>query len=171
MKRQGEPIGRVIGPVVAEQRGRLTRMSLAAILGGFAEAATLVLIARIAFALTAPEKPVRVTIGPFGSFSFPVESLIACAAVLVVARMALQATYTVLANRTTVDVVESMRVSLLRRFLAAGWALQASQREGRLQELLTTYTNASAQAVASFGQIIISGFNLAALLITAVSIK
>src|SRR2546423_1816084 len=121
VRRQGEPVRHVVAPVVAGQRGRLTRMSIAAVLGGFAEAATLVLIARIAFALTSADKPVRVSLGPLGSFSVAVGALIGIAAALVVVRMLLQAVYTVLANRTTVDVVESLRVTLARRFLAASW--------------------------------------------------
>ncbi len=40
----------LIAPYVSAQRGRLTLMSITAILGGFSEAAVLVLIARIAFA-------------------------------------------------------------------------------------------------------------------------
>jgi ABC-type multidrug transport system fused ATPase/permease subunit len=160
-----------MAPVLAAQRTRLIVLSITAVLGGFAEAGTLVLIARVAFALTSPDKEVTISAGPIGPYSFSVGILIVFAAALVIVRMALQAVYTVLANRTTADVVLDMRTTLVRRFLAAGWSLQSAQRDGRLQEFLTTYTTQSSQAVASLAQAGISGFNLGALLITALFIN
>src|SRR5262249_39293484 len=156
-----------LAPFVRAQRGRLTRMSIAAVVGGFAEAITLVLIARIALALTRDTERLRIHLGPFGGTSVSVEVLIVAAAAILVARVALQGVYTVLASRTQFTVIAQLRASLVRQYLAAGWPLQASQREGRLQELLTTYANASAGAVKSFADFVISGFNVAALLITA----
>src|SRR5947207_1116500 len=116
-------------------------MSITAILGGFAEAATLVLIARIAFALTSTSSDVNLNLGPFGSATVSINALIAAAAVLVILRIVFQVCYTVLAARAVAHVVKTNRTTLVHLYLAAGWPLQSSQREGRLQELLTTYSD------------------------------
>jgi ATP-binding cassette, subfamily B, bacterial len=157
----------LVAPLVQAQRGRIARMSIAAILAGFAEAATLVLIARIAFALAGSGSKVSVNLGPLGTVEVPISALIVTAAVLVLVRMALQAISTVLASRASTTAIQQTRTSLIRSYLAAGWPLQSSQREGRLQELLTTYTDAGAGAVNALSQCVIGFFNLAALLITA----
>jgi ABC-type multidrug transport system fused ATPase/permease subunit len=146
-------------------------MSITAILGGFAEAAVLVLIARIAFALTSPDKPVKVDLGPLGSVSFSVGTLVVIAAVLVVVRILLQVVYMLMAAKAVNTVVRTNRTALVHLYLAAGWPLQSSQREGRLQELLTTYTDQSANAVSALAQAAIASFNLTALLLTALFVS
>ena len=73
--------------------------------------------------------------------------------------------------RATFATVSRVRKSLIRRFLAANWALQAQQREGRLQELATTYAGATSGAVSSVTTGAIAGFNLLALLVTALAVS
>ena len=95
----GRPLRQLLGPLIRPQRGRMVKMSAAAIVGGFAEAAVLVLIARIAFALASTGDEVNVDLGPLGSQKIPVTTLIIAALALVVLRVALQAVSTVLATR------------------------------------------------------------------------
>jgi ABC-type multidrug transport system fused ATPase/permease subunit len=146
-------------------------MSLAAVLGGFAEAGVLVLLARIAFALASSDTEVSVSLGPFGTLHVAVGVLIGVAAALVVVRMALQWASTVLTARATFSVVDHTRRSLVGLYLAAGWPLQATQREGRLQELLTTYVNSTSTAIASLANGATNAFSLAALLLTALAVN
>lgn len=142
-------------------------MSVAAAAAGFAEAAVLVIIARIAFALTSPNKNVDVDLGPLGEVSLSIGTLLMFALVLVIARVVLQVGYTVIATKVTYDAVERMRTGLIHQYLATGWPLQAAQRNGRLQELVTTYVDAASRAVNSLSFGAIASFNLAALLLTA----
>jgi ABC-type multidrug transport system fused ATPase/permease subunit len=146
-------------------------MSVAAIAGGFAEAGILVLIARIAFALTAPDKDVSFTVGPLGTVHVPVSALIVTTGALVIVRMALQAVSTVLEARIPATVVQNTRSSLVHMYLAASWSLQSSEREGRLQELLTTYASSGAAAVNSLASAGIAMFSLTALLLTAMVVN
>jgi ABC-type multidrug transport system fused ATPase/permease subunit len=166
-----QSIRKLVAPMVAAQRGRLVRMSITAILGGFAEAAVLVLIARIAFALASTGSDVQMHLGPLGTATFSLNELIAAAAVLVVVRIALQAISTVLEGRVPSAAIEQTRESLIHLYLAAGWPLQATQREGRLQELLTTYTTSAAAAINSLASGAIGVFNLSALLLTALFVN
>jgi len=164
-------VWKLVTPLMRTQRGRLTRMSIAAILSGFAEAATLVLIARIAFALASTEDDVTVSLGPLGEHTLSISLLLGIAAALIIVRIGLQAVYTVLSSRATFAVVETTRSRLARLYLGAGWPLQASQRDGRLQDLLTTYAGSSAAAIGALSQGAIGTFSLAALLVTALAVN
>jgi ATP-binding cassette subfamily B protein len=156
---------------VNSQRRRLILMSITAVLGGFAEAAILVLIARIAFALASTHSGVKVDAGPLGSITFTVPALLGIAAALVAVRMVLQVFQTVLAGRATLSIVNRVRRELVDLYLGAAWPLQASQREGRLQELLTTYAGATSGSVQAITQGAIAGFSLVALLATALAVS
>jgi ABC-type multidrug transport system fused ATPase/permease subunit len=100
-----------------------------------------------------------------------VSVLLICAAAMVFARTALAIGAAVLAARATYLTVARVRKTLTRLYLGAGWPLQSSQREGRLQELLTTYTAATSNAVNAVTQTVIAGFSLVALLITAFAVN
>ena len=151
-------------PAACEEMRVAVLMSITSIIGGLAEAALLVLIARIALALASDDSSVTFNLGPVHDWTVSVTVLLSTAAVLVLVRMAFQSMQTVLAARATFVTVANVRKSLIRRFLAADWALQSQQREGRLQELATTYATATSGAVGGITGIAISGFNLLALL-------
>ena len=154
-------------PFFSAQRSRLIRLSIISVVAGFAEAGVLVLIARIAFALTSDKQQVSISLGPLGTESFDIEFLLALAIALVVVRILLQAASVVLGTRATAAVGEITRRNLLTAYLATSWPLQAAQRDGRLQELLTTYVSAVSNSFGAVSQGIINGFNLTALLVTA----
>ena len=61
-----------------------------AFLGGFAEAAVLVMIARLAFALASDSDEITASLGPLGSISISVAALIGVAAGLTVLRIGTQ---------------------------------------------------------------------------------
>ncbi len=168
---QTESIVALVAPFARAQRRRLIPMSVASILGGFAEAGTLVLIARISFALASEGSDVLIDLGPVGQITVSVPALLTAAAVLVVVRMALQAYQFALGARITYATVSQVRTRLIGLYLGASWPLQASQREGRLQELLTTYATSASTAMGSLAQGVVASFNLAALLLTAVVVN
>ena len=60
---------------------------------------------------------------------------------------------------------------MVRDYLHASWALQSEERDGRLQELLTTYVGQATSAISSLSQIMVSGFSLLALLFTALAVS
>ena len=158
-------------PLLRPQRRRLIAMSISSILGGLAEAAMLVLLARIAFALASGDDEVTLNLGPFHDWHFSVTNLLWIAAGLVGARFVLQALQMVLSARASIDTVRRTRKRLIRRYLGASWALQSQQREGRLQELVTTYANSASGAVATVATGAIAIFNLTALLGTALFVS
>jgi ABC-type multidrug transport system fused ATPase/permease subunit len=60
---------------------------------------------------------------------------------------------------------------MTRLYLAASWPLQSAQRDGRIQDLLTTYANWCAGAVRSLALATTAAFNLAALLVAALLVN
>jgi ABC-type multidrug transport system fused ATPase/permease subunit len=146
-------------------------MSIASVLGGFAEAGVLLLVARIAFALASTGHDVTLSLGPLPSVTASVPALIVGAGVLVVVRVALQVAQSVLAARASVATVNAARKRMVHMYLNASWPLQSSEREGKLQELLTTYTGATSGAIGAFTQGTIALFNLVALLATALVVN
>src|SRR3954454_3848705 len=88
-------------PLFKAQRSRLIRLSIVSVVAGFAEAGVLVLIARIAFALTSDKQQVAISLGPLGKQSIHVETLIYLALALVLVRFALQGVAVVLGTRAT----------------------------------------------------------------------
>src|SRR4051794_33508227 len=81
---------RVIGPFAAGQRGRLVLVSALSIIGGFADAAILLIIARVAFGLASTDDELSVTIPIIGQKTIALSALLVMAAVLVVVRCTLQ---------------------------------------------------------------------------------
>ncbi len=168
-----EPLRAMISPFLVGQRRRLALLALSAVVGGFAEAGVLVLIARIAFALAAKgahRDRIPIDAGPFHA-TVALTALIALAAALVLVRFALNAAQARLAATTTTSVMSSTRKRLAGLYLRASWSLQAEEREGRLQELLTTYTLTCSGAVLSLTQGTVAVFNLSAFILTAVVVS
>jgi ABC-type multidrug transport system fused ATPase/permease subunit len=162
--RQG--LRQLIAPYMAGQRKRLVILSLTAAIGGFAEAAVLVLVARIALAIANHQQSVAV-----GSVTVSRDTLIALAAGLVVFRVALQVLQAHLNAKMEIAVLVRTRRTLIHDYLGAGWPLQSIQREGRLQELLTSYSATAAAAVSWVAMLAVSIFSLLAFIATALAVN
>ena len=160
----------VLTPFLAGQRRRLTFLAVSAVVGGFAEATVLVLIARIGFALASHNSTVRIDAGP-ETVSVATPALIGLAAGLVIVRMALNVWQAHLGVRTSTSVLNTIRKSLVRMFLGSQWSLQSAEREGRLQELLTTYAYSASSAVTSLVQCAVAALNLVALIAVALVVN
>lgn len=158
-------------PYLRSQRRRLIIVSVYAVLGGFAEAGILVLIARIAFALASSGHSVALSLGPVPEMTISVPVLIAITGALVVARVATLLGQVRVSTRSITEVVQQAQHRLIAEYLSAAWSVQASQREGRLQQLVTGYAGATARLVGSFAAGVIAAFNLGALLITALAVS
>jgi ATP-binding cassette, subfamily B, bacterial len=161
----------LLAPYLRRERKALVLLSVVSIVGGFAEAGVLVLIARIAFALADNASSVSVSFGPLPKLSVSVPDLLLTAAVLVIVRMGLQVIQTVIAARATYRTTNRVRKELVRSYLSAGWPLQSTQRDGRLQDLISSYAGATAGAVQGFTGMIVSGLNLLALLVAALLVN
>ena len=132
VRREGlrDVVGLALGFAGGVRRALVAIAALAAI-GGFAEAAVLVVIARLAFALANHDDYVKLDLGPLGTYWPSVSLLIGVAAGLILLRMALQLLGGRVASTTSVRVMRTIRMRLSRAYLGASWAVQsASVRAG-----------------------------------------
>ena len=113
---------------------------------------------------------VEVSIGPIEA-KIPVSLLLAGAGALVLVRFALNVWQARLSAATTASVLAETRKNIVRLYLRAGWPLQSSEREGRLQELLTTYAISASNAAASVARGVVAVFNLVAFIVTAIIVS
>lgn len=148
-------------------RVRIARLALSSLLGGAAEAVFLVLVARIAFAIS--EKSDR--FAALGRVRLTVGAGILIALALVIARVLFAVLAGAQAARLSSDVVARTRVRLAQGFLRATWPTQQSQRSGQLQELLTTFTLQATAMINAITSGTTALFNLLALLALAVVVN
>ena len=168
---RGPTLRRVAIPLIKPETRRIIPMSIAAIVGGFTEAVVLFLIARLALALTSNADTISIELGPAGTVHTSVLSLVVIAGVLAILRMILQLGQNTLASSSEASVVNRIREDMVQCYLSADWPLQASEREGKLQNLLTTHAEHAGFLIGAFTTAIIAGFNLVALLVAALWIN
>ncbi len=147
-------------------KGRLALLAVTAGSGGVFEAAILVLIARIAFAVSDDEGSVDLA----GGWSLDLGPAFAVAVGLTFFTIVLQILATWQSASLGALVIQRIRTQLSAAFLEATWASQHDERAGRLQELLTTFIRGGAQLVAATTLGTIAVCNLLALLIVSMFI-
>jgi ATP-binding cassette, subfamily B, bacterial len=138
-----------------------------AFLGGIAEALFLVMITRVAFAVTSGHHQVDVLSG----WTLSVQLTLLLGVALIVVRVALAAYASWQSALVSTGVVISIRDRLSRSFLDSSWEVQQAQRSGSLQELLTTYSGQASGLVGSVIGAVVAGANLVALLGTAIAVQ
>ncbi len=135
--------------LLGDRRGAVTALALSSVVAGFAEAAMLAVIAQIAAALVNGSRHVHLTLGGL-RLEPSVGRLIGIAFGLAAVRLALQAPISTLPARIGGDVQAKLRRELFGAFTRASWEVQSSDREGHLQETMTSQviqaTSAAVQA-------------------------
>ncbi len=120
-------------------RRRMSVFVLAAcsIVSGFTEAGTLALIAQIASTLVTGAKTVHFDHGPVHvNAGLPALTLVAFGLTLL--RIVLQFPLSILPARIAADVQATLRTRLFDSFSRASWEVQSQDREGQLQETMTS---------------------------------
>ena len=110
---------------------------------------------------------IAIPLGPFGDLNPSVGQVIAFGAGLIVVWSTLRAVGAVQGTRASANIIATVRRRLIHEYLAATWALQSTQREGRLQEVLTTYAGATSATVSSIIFLVVSLLSLTVLLVVA----
>ena len=161
------PVRRSFLALMRRHRARLAALAATAGIGGLLEAVIIVLIARIAFAVTDDANRVEFAGG------WTVDIGVAFA--LCVGALVLTISAQVFSAWQSADlgarVVERIRADLSDAFLQATWEAQHNERAGRLQELLTTFIRGGAQLIGATTRSIVALCNLVALTIAVVFIN
>ncbi|HLM86874.1 MAG TPA: ABC transporter ATP-binding protein [Solirubrobacteraceae bacterium] len=134
-----------VSSLLAGQRRSMVVLAIAAVLSGFAESATLAILAETAVTLATHAHRARIHI--LGQHLHPtVNAMILAALAVVIFRLAMQIPLSVLPPRIAARMQASLRTKLFDSFSRASWEVQARDREGQLQE---TMTGQVAQATAA----------------------
>jgi len=123
--------------LLGDRRGAVAMLAGSSILSGFAEAGMLVLLTQIAAAITTGARRVHTHIGPL-RLDTTVGELLVVALALTGFRLALQVPISILPARIGAEVQARLRRDLLHAFTRASWSVQSADREGHLQETLTS---------------------------------
>jgi ATP-binding cassette, subfamily B, bacterial len=152
--------------LIGDKRGAVVALAGCSILSGLSEAATLALVAQIATQLANRSKHVHTHIGPFHVHT-SVGALILVAFVLTLLRGGLQIPISLLPARIAADVQANMRRRLFEAFTRASWSVQSREREGQLQDVMTTQTMQATNGAIQTTQLITSLFNFLVLMASA----
>jgi ATP-binding cassette, subfamily B, bacterial len=158
---------RLIDAVGGGHRRALAAIAVVAFIGALAEAGVLLLLAKLALTIAQGDTHVDASTGLLGDVTLSVPTMVAIAAALTIARVGLQFLQVRLTTRTFAEVWSDVRARLLALYVGASWAVQSRERDGRLQELATTYATTAANTVLSLAQVIVAGLSLIAFLATA----
>jgi ABC-type multidrug transport system fused ATPase/permease subunit len=139
---------------------------LASVLAGLSESAVLTLIAQAASALVGAAHHERIAIGPWHIVA-SVGDLLAVALGLSILRLLLMAPLSILPARISAHVQQRLRVDLFGAFTRAAWSVQAGEREGHLQEMMTNQVSYSASGAMAATQLVISALTLFVLIVSA----
>jgi len=153
-----------ISLLLGDRRRTVATLAFCSLMSGFAEAGALALVAEVA--LTFGTKRTHVHVGPL-HVSATVETLIAVALALSVLRLILQIPISIMPARIASDVQARLRTSLFHAFTGASWEVQSRDREGQLQDTMTSQTMQATGGAVGATSLITNSFNFIALLITA----
>ncbi len=135
-------------------------LAITSLLGGLAEAAFLILLTRSIFSVSEDRSDVSLAFG----IDLTIVQAMLLALMFVAIRTALAVAAAWQSAWLTSEATATMRRQLATSFLHARWSIQQTARDGHLQELLTTFSQRSADLVGSTALAITSGLNLLALI-------
>jgi ABC-type multidrug transport system fused ATPase/permease subunit len=155
-----------INLLLGDRRRTVVALALSSLVAGFAEAGTLAFIAEIAAALVNGTKQVHIGAGSL-DVTIGMDRIIAFALALAVLRLLLQIPISILPARIAADVQARLRTRLFRAFTSASWEVQSRDREGQLQDTMTSQTMQATGGAVGATSLIANSLNFLALLATA----
>lgn len=161
---------RRLGPLLGDSWPQVVVLAGASALTGVLEAALLGVITAVALSLSAGEGAAEISLGP-ASLRAAVGTLLAVGALLAGIRLLLQIVVAWLPARIAADVQARLRREIFDAYVRAQWPVQAAEREGHLQDLMTVHTWRAALAVVTVTSGLGAFVTLAALLVAAFAIS
>ncbi len=153
-------------PLLGDRRGSIVALGVGSVLSGFTEAGILAIVAEVAATLVNGVTRVHIEIGPL-QVEATVGTLLAGALVLAVLRIALQVWISFLPARIAADVQGQLRRRMFEAFTHASWGMQSRDREGHLQELMTSQIIQASLGALQATALITALFTFAVLVVSA----
>jgi ATP-binding cassette subfamily B protein len=132
-------------PLLGNRRGSLAMLGIGSVLSGLTEVGVLATVAQVATSLVDRVTRVHIVIGPV-HIDATVGDLLAVAFVLAVIRVGLQLVVSFFPARIAADVQGRLRRHMFEAFTRASWEMQSRDREGHLQEIMTSQIMQTSQA-------------------------
>jgi ATP-binding cassette, subfamily B, bacterial len=124
-------------PLLGNRRGSIMVLGISSVLSGLTEAGILAIVAQVATALVGGATRIRVEIGPV-HVDAKISALLSIAFVLAVIRVGLQVVVSYFPARIAAEVQGGLRRRMFVAFTNASWDMQSRDREGHLQEIMTS---------------------------------
>jgi ATP-binding cassette, subfamily B, bacterial len=152
--------------LIGRRRRLIVALALSSVVSGMTEAATLALIAQVAASFVNGKHIVAVHAGPIDIHA-GVPTLIKIAFVLTLARLAMQFPLSILPARISSEVQAGMRTRIFHAYTEASWEAQSSDREGQLQETITSQVMQATGAAMQMTALVTSLFTFLVMLTAA----
>jgi len=153
--------------LLGESRWKVARLVGVSIVSGIVEAAVIGVLAEIAAALVKNSKQLHVDVAHVHIVT-AMPALIKIALGLTLVRLLLQIPLSLMPARIAADVQLSLRLKLFDAFTRASWGVQAQDREGQLQELMTKQVAAATSGALQATALLTTTWNFCILLVLAV---
>jgi ATP-binding cassette, subfamily B, bacterial len=161
---------RRIRPFVGVSRVQLAVLVVASIAAGLVEASLLALIATIGTALGTGAEELGIDLGVF-EFHISLNGAFIVGFLLAAARALLNAVAAYLPAAMSANAMASLRRQLFDAFLDTSWRVQATDRLGQFETVLTGHVGNASMAVVALGQALSSFAMFSALLVMALTIS
>ena len=156
--------------LIGDRRRSVAALVFFAVVSGFTEAATLAVVAQAAAALVKGHHAVQMHIGPF-NLAPSLPTLIELAFGLTILRTVMQIPLSILPARIAADVQAGMRRRLFNAYTEASWTVQAREREGQLQETMTSQVMQATAGAVQTTMLIVSLLSFVILIGTALALN
>jgi ABC-type multidrug transport system fused ATPase/permease subunit len=147
---------------------RIAAIAATSLLRGLAEAAALVLLARVALAVSDGQERLGFSLSWIGERDLTTGSALVVAAGLSAIMVGLHFATAYLTSRMSSEALSTARSRLAEGFLRSAWSVQSTEREGHLQEVLTTQAIRVQSAASQIAGVLKASCSLAALIGAAV---
>jgi ABC-type multidrug transport system fused ATPase/permease subunit len=146
---------------------RLAALGAVAFLGSLCEAGLLIIMARIALAATNDDE--RFEILPAVGWKVTIPAAILVALGFVFLKVAVGVFVARMSSALSTRALTVIRLRLLRAFLGASWQLQSVERQGELQEVMTTQADKAAKVVMTLTAFFTAALNVTTFVVIAVA--
>lgn len=159
-----------LNALIGDRRRTVLALAVCSTVSGISEAGILALVAEIASTAVKGGSRVHESFGLFHLHT-SVDNLFAVAFGLVLLRIALQFPLAVLPARIAAGVQARLRRELFHAYTRASWGVQSSDREGHLQETMTSQVLQATGGALQTTQLVIAGVTFLVLMASALALN
>ena len=145
---------------------RLLTLGAVSFVGSLCEAGLLVVMARIALAAT--DDTDRFEVLPGTGWKVTVLIAILVALGFVIAKVAVGLVLARISSSTSTRALSVIRQTLLRSYLGASWQVQAVERQGELQDVMTTQADKAAKVVMTLSAFVTAALNVVTFVVVSI---